>query len=59
MQIIFYILFGVALALIGDNQFAVMTGDMAALDSAIMGYAGAAAPFTLIGLAYGAGRWGH
>lgn len=54
MQIIFYLLSGVALAVVGDNQLTVMTGDM---ESAIMGYAGAAMPFFLVGLAYGAGRW--
>ena len=57
MQTIFYILFGVALALIGDNQLTVMSGGWQS--AALMGYAGAIAPFTLIGLAYGAGRWGH
>jgi len=56
MRIIFYLLFGVALAMVGGNQLSVMVGDAT---TAIMGYAGAAAPFFLVGLAYGAGRWGQ
>ncbi len=54
MKITFYILFGVVLAMVADNQYAVMVGDM---ESAVMGYAGAAFPFFLIGLAFGAGRY--
>lgn len=54
MKTIFYLLFGVALAVTADNQYTVMIGDM---EAAIMGYAGAVLPFFLVGLAYGAGRW--
>ena len=53
MKIIFYLLSGVALTMVADNQINIMVGDM----SGIMGYAGVAMPFFLVGLAYGAGRW--
>ena len=53
MRAIFYLMFGVSFTLVANNQFNIMVGDM----TAIMGYAGAALPFLLVGLAYGAGRW--
>ena len=57
MQTMCCIVAGVARALSGGNQFTVMGGGWES--GAVMGHAGAMAPFTLIGLAYGAGRWGH
>ncbi len=52
MKITFYILFGVALVMVAENQYAAMVGDY---ESAVHGWLGFGLPFVISILTFGIG----